>query len=68
MISFSLAVKQSGPVFLIEAHPKIFKCLKKTCEYNGLKNFVPFNIAVVDADKEVFLGEAIYHYCNSLKT
>ena len=65
-ILFARAVGPHGRVLSIEAHPKTQKCLKKTCQYNGLKNVSVLHAALVDSPKKVYLSDLAHHKSNTL--
>lgn len=46
--AFSIAVGPTGRVFALEAHPKTFLGLVKTCKWNRLDNVVCEQVAVMD--------------------
>jgi FkbM family methyltransferase len=50
-ILYSRAVGANGRVIAIEAHPRTYACLVKTCEYSSLTNVTPLNIALVDREQ-----------------
>ena len=65
-ILFSRAVGPSGRVISIEAHPRTYACLLKTCEYNRLSNVTPLNIALVDREQTIFLEDSVQHIGNAV--
>jgi FkbM family methyltransferase len=66
VILFSRAVGEQGTVLAIEAHPKTYLCLRKTCEHNGLGNVVALNLAVADRTTEVEFEDSPRHLGNSI--
>jgi FkbM family methyltransferase len=65
-ILFSRAIGEAGRVVAIEAHPRTYECLLKTCEYNSLTNVTPLNIALVDREQAVFLEDNPQHIGNAV--
>ncbi len=65
-ILFSHAVDASGRVLSIEAHPKTFQCLKKTCYLNRLQNVISINVALLECPRDVFLEDTSHHIANSV--
>jgi FkbM family methyltransferase len=65
-LMFSRAVGPTGRVVAIEAHPRTFACLVKTCEYNALGNVVPLGIALVDGEQQVKLEDDAQHIGNAV--
>ncbi len=64
---FSRAVGDRGKVICVEAHPATYCCLKKSIEYNQLKNVVAVNRAIGDRvngevkieDSQDYLGNRV---------
>ena len=65
-ILFSRAVGERGRVLAIEAHPRTYACLLKTCQYNALNNVVALNIALVDNECAVSLEDSPQHIGNAI--
>ena len=65
-ILYSRAVGPSGRVIAIEAHPRTYKCLVKTCEYSSLANVTPLNIALVDREQVVSIEDSSKHISNAI--
>jgi FkbM family methyltransferase len=65
-ILYSRAVGRNGRVIAIEAHPRTYKCLVKTCEYNSLANVTPLNIALVDREQIVSIEDNLRHIGNAI--
>ena len=65
-ILLSQAVGETGRIIAIEAHPRTYSCLLKTCEYNSLKNVTALNIALVDRETPVFLEDSPQHIGNAV--
>jgi FkbM family methyltransferase len=65
-LMFSRVVGPSGRVVAIEAHPRTFECLLKTCEYNALDNVTPLNIALVDREQTVSFEDEAHHIGNAV--
>lgn len=58
---FSRLVGPSGRVIAIEAHPRTFRCLKKTVEANRLKNVTPVHAAISDASGVLLISNDGHH-------
>lgn len=54
---YSDLVGASGRVMSIEAHPKMFACLQRTCSENALSNVVPIHAAASEMRGEVFISD-----------
>lgn len=67
-LMFSRAVGETGRVIAIEAHPKTYACLVKTCEYNAARNVTPLNIALVDREQTVMFEDDAHHIGNAIAT
>ena len=65
-ILYSRAVGTSGRVIAIEAHPRTYQCLVKTCEYSSLRNVTPLNIALVDREQVVSIEDDRQHIGNAI--
>lgn len=66
---FSRLVGSSGRVVSIEAHPRTFRCLRRTIELNRLTNVIPVECAVVGAPGTVLLeDDPVAHIGNALTT
>jgi FkbM family methyltransferase len=65
-IMYSRAVGASGRVIAVEAHPRTYQCLVKTCEYNSLANVTPLNIALVDREQVVSIEDSPMHIGNTI--
>src|SRR5690606_20878137 len=65
-VLLSRAVGTTGRVIALEAHPRTYTCLCKTCEYNGLKNVTPINIALADREHTVFITDEAQHIGNAI--
>jgi FkbM family methyltransferase len=65
-ILYSRAVGPSGRVIAIEAHPRTYKCLVKTCEHNSLSNVEALNIALVDREQVVSIEDSARHIGNAI--
>lgn len=67
-ILFSRAVGDSGRVIAIEAHPRTYACLLKTCEYNSLSNVTTVNVALLDREQPVLIEDNAHHIGNAVTT
>ena len=65
-IMYSRAVGANGRVIAIEAHPRTYSCLVKTCEYSSLTNVTPLNIALVDREQVVSIEDSSKHLSNAI--
>jgi len=65
--TFSKAVGPRGRVLAIEAHPGTFLALRKTCEYNQLKNVTCVHAAVIDRPGTVFIEDSAAHETNRVE-
>lgn len=66
---FSRLVGRSGRVVSIEAHPRTFRCLRRTIELNRLANVIPVECGVVGAPGPVLLeDDSVAHIGNALTT
>jgi FkbM family methyltransferase len=65
-ILYSRAVGANGRVIAIEAHPRTYSCLVKTCEYSSLTNVKPLNIALVDREQLVSIEDSGQHIGNAI--
>lgn len=53
--TFSKRVGASGRVISVEAHPQTFRCLKKLCQYNALRNVTAVQVAICEKEVVVFI-------------
>jgi FkbM family methyltransferase len=67
-LMFASCVGETGRVIAIEAHPKTYACLVKTCEYNAARTVTPLNIALVDREQVVMLADDSHHIGNAIAT
>lgn len=65
-LMFADALGGTGRVIAIEAHPQTYACLVKTCEYNGLHNVTPLNIALSEEEGVAFIEDDSAHIGNSI--
>ena len=65
-VMYAEALKGTGRIVAIEAHPGTFACLVKTCEYNGLSNVTPLNVALADHEGTVQIADSGAHTGNSI--
>jgi len=65
-ILYSRAVGASGQVIAIEAHPRTYACLVKTCKHSSLTNVLPLNIALVDREQLVSIEDSRKHIGNAI--
>ena len=63
---FSKLVGPHGKVVSIEAHPQIFLCLSKFCQYNNLKNVIPLNLAICEKESEVIIDNPNEDYRSTI--
>jgi FkbM family methyltransferase len=60
----SKLVGSSGTVLSVEANPTSYRCLEKTCRYNGLENVILECSAVMDEKGEVLIEDGADHLAN----
>ena len=65
---FSSAVGEEGKVLAIEANPNTYTLLAKLCKWNGLRNVVCRQVAVVDSPKQVMIEDGDFHEANAMAT
>lgn len=64
----SRSVGPEGRVIAIEAHPRTFRCLKKTVERNGLHNVIPVHCAVADREGVLIIEDGdVSHLSNRVR-
>jgi FkbM family methyltransferase len=61
-------VEASGRLYCVEAHPRTFEFLRRTCELNRLDNVLLDNLAISDAPGEVTISDIgdARNYANSI--
>jgi FkbM family methyltransferase len=65
-LAFSRRVGPTGKVIAIEAHPRTFRCLKKTVVESKLSNVVPLDCALHSADGEITISDVPCHLDNTV--
>lgn len=65
-ILFSRAIGAKGRIVSVEAHPRTYACLLKTCEHNSLRNVIPLNVALVEKESTVHLEDSTQHIGNAV--
>ena len=65
---FSRAVGSRGRVLSIEAHPRTFRLLEKTCRYNHLENTQPIHGALMDKSGPVFIEDRDSYQGNTVRS
>src|SRR6185503_16986509 len=63
---FSRIVGPSGRVLSVEAHPRMFRCLRHTVELNALHNVTPVHAAVVGKRGPVYIQDLPDYLSNSI--
>lgn len=63
---FSPKVGDKGRIIAIEANPNTYNLLTRLCEWNGLRNVVCRQCAIVDKPGELKIEDSDYHEANSL--
>lgn len=60
---FSKLVGPNGKVIAVEAHPKLYSCLIKLCEYNKLHNVIALNHAILDCEGDFSIEDSEQSIC-----
>jgi len=68
VLRWSRLVGESGRVIAVEANPRTFRILSRSCRLNGLRNVELHNIALSDASGTVEIEEADDHVAASTVT
>jgi FkbM family methyltransferase len=55
--ALSPLVGNTGSIHCLEAHPRTFQALLKTCEMNGLRNVLPHHLAVSDRSETIYISD-----------
>ncbi len=61
-VAFSRMVGPSGRVIAVEAHPRTFRCLKKTISMNRLTNVIALNVAISDRRETLMIADDEVHH------